>query len=379
MMVGLILGAGIFALPYVFAKAGLFWGLFHFFLVFCLLLYLSYLYGEISFFTKGNHRFTGYVEILAGKEVKPFALVSTLVSFYGALLIYGVLGGIFMKTILNGQAVGFYTCMFFIVAGLLTLLSLKNLSAVNFYLTLPLFAFLVYLMIKAVPYISTANLFSNNSLYNEWWLLPFGVWLFALSGYSSIPEARDLFCDAKIKHLKKAIFFSLVISGIFMLIFSFIILGLSGVSTSEDAFSGVKDILGENMIILGSIMGLLAVLTSFLALAEDMENIFAYDYKLGGVKSWLLTVFPPAALFAAGFDSFVKILGLIGALGLGTSGILIIMMAKGLRKKIDARDDNIVCMYPEKGELIKLNKFTEIAIIFLVMVGVVYEIYSIFS
>lgn len=379
MMVGLILGAGIFALPYVFAKAGVFWGLFHFVLVFSLLLYVSYLYGEISFFVKGRHRFTGYAELLAGKKAKGFALITTIFSFYGALLIYGVLGGIFLKTIFNSKEVGFYTTLFFIITGLLTRLSLKKVAAVNFYLTIPLFGFIAYLMAKAWPFISAENIFSAPSALNEWWFIPFGVWLFALSGYSAIPEARDLFKKLSIRHFKKSIFLSLAISGAFMLVFSFIILGLSGQGTSEDAFGGVKNILGEGAIILGSIMGFLAVFTSYLALAEDMENIYTFDYKIKGLWPWLLTVLPPLGLFWLGLDGFVKTLGFIGALGLGTSGVLIILMARGLRKKIDAREDEIIESYPEKGELLRLNKFTEVAIISLVLIGVAYEFWNILN
>lgn len=376
-----ILGAGIFALPFSMAKAGLFWNLVHAMVAFCMLLYIGYLYGEVTFFTKGRHRFTGYAELLAGKKAKPFALVTTVISFYGALLIYGVLGGIFLQNILNSQTVGFYTYLFFIFGGLLTYMSLSKVSTINSYIILPLFGFIAYLAAVSVPHFRIENIFSNSDILNEWWLMPFGVWFFAFSGYSAIPEARDLIYGAKLdlKHLKRAILTSLSLSAVFMFVFAFMIYGVSGLGTTQDAFSGVESILGKKVILIGSIMGFLAVFNCFLVLSQDLKNIFRFDYKMARPLAWLVAILPPIFFYAMGFHDLAKTLGLIGTLGLGTSGVLIIVMAKGLRKKIDARDEEVIEKYPEKGELIRLNKLTEALIIILVSVAVVYELWGIFG
>jgi hypothetical protein len=159
-----------------------------------------------------------------------------------------------------------------------------------------------------------------------------------------------------------------------MFIFAFVIYGVSGLGTSQDAFSGIKDILGGRMILFGSVMGFLLVFNSFLVLSQDLKHIFRFDYSFSTLSAWLLAVVPPIVFYSFGLHDFTKTLGLIGTLGLGSSGLLIILMAKGLRKKIDARDTAVIETTPEPGDLIKLNKFTELAIMLLVVVAVAYEL-----
>ena len=51
---------------------------------------------EVSFYTKGKHRFVGYVEMYLGKKAKFFSMLTTLGSYYFSLLIYAIMGGIFL-------------------------------------------------------------------------------------------------------------------------------------------------------------------------------------------------------------------------------------------------------------------------------------------
>ena len=60
-LVGMIFGAGVFALPYSFAKAGVLWGSVLFFIAMFFMVVLHLMYGEVAYLTDGQHRFTGYV------------------------------------------------------------------------------------------------------------------------------------------------------------------------------------------------------------------------------------------------------------------------------------------------------------------------------
>ena len=110
-------------------------------------------------------------------------------------------------------------------------------------------------------------------------------------------------------------------------------MGISGSQTTEDAFGGVLSVLGNKIILLGSVMGFLAVFTSFLALAADLKYIFRYDFKVSRFFSWLLTVLPPVVLFFIGVQDFTKILGFVGVMGIGLSGVFILLMARKIREK----------------------------------------------
>ena len=285
---GMIFGAGVFALPFSIAQAGIFWGLVHFGIAFSLIVFLHLLYSEVAYSTEGRHRLTGYTRI-------------------------------------------YFSLLFFLAGAFLILLRLSKIGLLNFFLTLPLFGFVLYLFFVAWPVIKPANfqLFNNNNF----WFLPFGVWLFSLTGFSIIPEVRDLFSRNSLKNFKKVVLFSILITALFYFIFVFSIIGAAGEKTSQDALSGLIPILGFKAVLAGSLLGLLAVFTSLLALAQDFKDIFRYDYKLPFWLSWILVVGPPIILFFSGFRNFISLINVIGIFGFGLSAIFIIFMFRKQRTK----------------------------------------------
>lgn len=377
MMIGMIFGAGIFALPYTFSQAGLFWGITHFLIAFFILIFLHLLYGEVAFFTKGRHRFTGYVEIFLGKRAKQFAFLTTIASYYGTLLVYGLLAGLFLSNFWQGNYKLQISLIFFIIAALVLLLRMVRIAEINFYLTVPLFGFVIYLLFVSLPSIKMEN-FINVGDINANWFLPYGVWLFALSGFAALPEIRDIFASSNIKHFKRGILISLAVSALFYFLFIFAVWGVSGINTSKDALSGLLGILGQKALLIGSIIGFLAVFTSYIALAIDMKNIFRFDYGISRFFAWLLTVIPPMILFFLGVTDFVRILGIIGALGLGTLGIFIIFMARKLRRKIRDGDSEKI-ERPTDGDYIKPTKILQTIVLIAILAGVVYELWRIFA
>ncbi|MBU2218915.1 amino acid permease [Patescibacteria group bacterium] len=377
MMIGMIFGAGIFALPYTFSQAGLFWGIVHFIIAFLILLFLHFLYGEVAFFTKGRHRFTGYVEIFLGKRAKQFAFLTTMASYYGTLLVYGLLAGLFLSNFWQGNYKLQISLIFFIIAALVLLLRMVRIAEINFYLTVPLFGFIIYLLFVSLPSIKMGNFVGVGDI-NANWFLPYGVWLFALGGFAALPEVRDIFASSNIKHFKRGILISLAVSALFYFLFIFAVWGVSGISTSKDALSGLLGILGQKAFLIGSLIGFLAVFTSYLALAIDMKNIFRFDYGISRFFAWGLTVVPPVILFFLGATDFVRILGIIGVLGLGTLGIFIIFMARNLRKRIKQNDPGDM-LEDGKIEYSKPTKILQTIVLIAILAGVVYELWRIFG
>ncbi len=378
LLVGMIFGAGIFGLPYVFSEAGLAWSLLFFFLALFIVLISHILYAEIVFFLKGNHRFVGYTEILLGKNARIWGLLSTVFSYYGSLLIYGLLGGIFVKNIFSNLEVDILTYLFFLLAGMLTLLKLKDFAKVNLYLTIPLLGFVIYLFFSSLPFINTEYfLSSGNHSFSFSWFLPFGVWLFALGGYSSLPEVRDIFRKSSFHHFRRVILLSFGTIVFSYLLFIFGIWGVSGPLTTEDALLGLLPVLGSGVLLIGSLIGILAVLTSYLALSEDMRFIFKFDYKISSTYAWLLTVAPPVLFFAMGAQNFTRALSFIGTVGLGIFALFIVLMSKALRKANETRPE-IFQVLPRNGELLKYSKFYEITILLGVGLASIHEIWRIF-
>ncbi len=378
MLVGTIVGAGIFALPYVFFKAGIFWGLFHFFVAFIIVFFLHLWYGEVTYYTRGKHRITGYTEIFLGKRAKFLAFLTTIGSYYGSLLIYGILGGIFLSNIFGQASILWMSLLFFIAGGILALVGLEKIAALNFYLTVPLFGLIIYLFFVAIPSIDLNNFNGVKLIFNNNLFLPYGVWLFALTGFSALPETRDIFSKIPVKNFKRIIWLSLLISAVFFLLFTFTVWSISGKLTTADALSGIASILGMKAFLIASFIGFFTVFTSYIPLVIDMKNIFSFDYKIPKSLAWFFTVIPPIILFLTGINDVIKLLEIIGAVGLGILGVFIILMRRRMRKRIMEGDEGDLLKPVEEKE-IKSNKFLEIFILIGIIAGVIYELWQIFG
>ena len=382
MMTGLIIGAGVFALPYAFAQAGVFWGTVHLVVSLFIVYLLHQWYGEVSFYTKGRHRFVGYVEMYLGKKAKFFSMLTTLGSYYFSLLIYAIMGGIFLAnftSLFNGHTVKFMTLLFFATGGLMALFKVSRIAEINFYLTLPIIGFIVYLLFFSFPYIKAENFFSaGNLFFNKNWFLPYGVWLFSLTGFSAIPPTRDIFFNSNIKSFKRVISISLFLAATVYIIFVFSILGVSGPFTTVDALSGIKAVMGAKVMAIGSIIGFLAVFTSFIALSVDMKSMFRYDYKIHRFPAWLLVIIPPIILYLKDINGFINILAITGSVGMGILGIFIVLMRHKIVKILKAGDkDDLVAEIDSKG--IRIRKKLEIVILIGIISAVLYDIWNIVS
>ena len=386
MMAGLIIGAGVFALPYAFSQAGVFWGTVHLFISLFIVYLLHQWYGEVSFYTKGKHRFVGYVEMYLGKKAKFFSMLTTIGAYYGSLLVYAIMGGIFLAnftSLFNGQTVFFLTLLFFAAGGLMALFKVSRIAEINFYLTMPIIGFIIYLLFFSFPHIKAENFFSaGNLLFNKNWFLPYGVWLFSLTGFSAIPPTRDIFINLPVKNFKRVISISLFLAVIAYAIFIFSVLGVSGSLTTVDALSGIKAAMGAKVMAIGSIIGFLAVFTSFIALAVDMKSMFRYDYKIHRFPAWLLAVVPPVVfylyLYLRNVDNLVNILAIIGSVGMGILGIFVVLMRHKIVKVLKAGDKDDLVAEIDSRE-IKIRKKLEIIILVGIISAVLYDVWNIVS
>ena len=98
-LIGTIIGAGVFGIPYVMSRSGILFSLFYFLILGGVALFLHLAFGEIVLRTKEKHRLIGYAQKYLGKKAKILITFSTLFGTIGALLAYIILGGDFLKII----------------------------------------------------------------------------------------------------------------------------------------------------------------------------------------------------------------------------------------------------------------------------------------
>ena len=323
-LVGTTIGAGIFSLPYVFAKAGFFTGLAEFIVLVFIVLLVQQLLGEITLRTKDHKRLIGLASNYLGHPWKALVMASVLLGGIGVLLIYIIFGGKFLSLI-TGQDIFWSSMAFFIFWFLAVLTRPKTFGKTEFYISSLVIFIIILISFFNFRYINFNN-FRGFDIKNT--LLPYGAILFAITGYTVIPKMEDLLGNKKHK-LKRAIKYGTLIPAVVYFIFVFIVLGVSGQLTSSDAIFGFSRALNSGFIMfLGAILGLLAVTEAALSFGVYFKETLWYDLKLNEKLAWILTGFIPLSLFFLGIRDVIPVISIVGALFFGFQAIIILMIHK---------------------------------------------------
>lgn len=364
---GTVVGAGIFGIPYVVAKIGFLPGVIYLIILGAVLCVVMLTYGEITLRTKKFHQSAGYANKYLGKWGKLAMSFSLIFGIYGALLAYMIGIGDFLFTLM-GDCLGgspiLYSTIFFVLGSAAIMFGLGMVIKMEKGMFLLLLAVALLIFVLGFNKVDLNNLATLN-MANIF--LPFGVILFAYSGFSAIPDMSRVLDGSK-KQLKSAIIFGTIIVFIVYLAFTFIIVGISGKDTSEEAIVGLKGILGSKIVIIGAMFGILAMATSFLTLGLALKEVYHYDYGIDKTLAWVLTCFIPFVLLILGLSSFVEVLGIVGSLTGGISSILILVMHKKSQKGGDRK--------PEYS--LKLTKSIVYLLYIIFILGIIYQIYYLF-
>jgi tyrosine-specific transport protein len=328
-----IIGVGMFGIPYAGAQSG-------FLITGALLIVLTAImiaihlfYADIISVTKEKRRLPGYAEKYLGKNAKFVVGLFVIVGFYGSLLVYTIVGGNFLNTMLSGYinlpAIVF-NLIFFIIGSVAVYFGLKLISGIDFLMGLFLVVIIAMFLIFGYNNINIDNLKTIN-LKNI--LIPYGAILYSLAGIAIIPELSGSFKKER-KQYKKVIIWGTIIPGLMYLIFTGIVIGLTGSRTSEEAIGGLVGVLGKGVVFWGSVFGFFATITSFFALGLSLKQTYIFDFKIKKGSAWLLTCIVPFLLFIAGIHSFVTVITVLGAtMGLIECSSIVLMHQRTSKNK----------------------------------------------
>lgn len=326
------IGAGIYGIPYAINQAGIFLGFFFLFFLGAVVYLLHLLYGEVVLKTEGEHQLAGYGEIYLGKTGKYLAIISLLTGIYGALLAYTIKTGEFIALISNQPYPVLFSLLFFAISSIVIYLGYQVVSAFGIVLLGITIGLIGLIGLISLPHFSLSNfqlLSSSFTLLTS--IFPYGVILFALTGSVAIPEMAKTLHETP-QLLKKAILLGTAIPVLFYLLFSLIIIGVSGSNTSNDAISGLVNFLPSWVAKLGAGLGIITMSTAFLSLGYILRKTWQWDFGFSKPQAFLLAVFPPLVLFLIGSSNFIQVLNLAGALTGGLTGILIILLYFKVKK-----------------------------------------------
>lgn len=328
-LVGTTIGAGIFGIPYAVTQVGFGAGLLYLLALGGVVLLLNLLYGEVILRTRGDHQFTGYGQIYLGKVGKSLAGLGLLVSCYGALLAYLIKIGEFLGLIFNPPYSLEFSLIFFTLASIAIFFGLRAISQIELLLVGLILAFILTLALIGLPHISSISYQLSAISYSNLFL-PYGVILFALAGSAAIPEMEEIL-RRQPKRLKKAIITGTLIPLLTYLIFTWAIIGICGQKTSDDAISSLNLFLPGWIVRFGAGLGVLTMGTSFLALGYVLREVWYRDYNLPKIAALGLACFPSLIFFLLGAKNFIAVLEITGAITVGLSGLLILLLYRKAR------------------------------------------------
>ncbi len=333
-LVGTIVGAGIFGLPYAFAQSGFIIGLLYILILVGVFYLINLCYAEVILRTKDDLEMAGYVERYLGKKGKILITCSFVLGIYGALVAYTIGVGEFLFSLLNplfGGSQMLWSLVFWAVASLLVLKGIGIVSRLEVVMALGLVIVVLLVFGLSYPYLNMDNL-KTVDVKNIFF--PYGVVLFALGGASAVPTIRRILGD-KVSLIKKSLGLGILIPALIYIIFCFSVVGVSGLNTSETALIGLASFTNGKILLIGGIFGILAMSTSFLALGFILRELFHRDYKIPLLPAWVLTVFVPLTIFILGLRSFIFVVSLAGGVLSGIQGIVLIATYYQAKKKGD--------------------------------------------
>lgn len=328
---GMIIGVGMFGIPFSFVRAGFWLGVLELILLTSVVLLMHIFYGEIVLRTPEFHRLPGYVRLYLGSKAAVVSWFSTAFGIPGALLVYVILGSLFLNNIASVLWTGsyeFFWVLWFAAAGsVITVFSLKKETLINGILTVLLTVFIFYLAFTLFPWVKMENFsgFKADHLF-----VPYGVLLFALSGGVVIPDLVTFLGRDRVL-VRRAILVGTVLPALVYLLFAAAVVGVSGSSVSPEAINGLGAAAGGRMVFLGSVIGFLAAFTSFIVLGKSFQSLLRLDLGFSKTTSWLVVSLIPPALYFFGLKNFISIMGAVGAVAVGTDSFLTIAAYSRLR------------------------------------------------
>ncbi len=332
MMIGAIIGVGVFGLPYAFAQSGVALGLLELLVLGGFLLVLQMMLGEVSVQTPGKHRLVSLMEIHVGRPWKWVALAAMGLGIWGAMLAYMVVGGEFLFLLLSpifGGGQVLYSFAVGLIASAMIYGGLRFASRIEVIVVVALLFLFLFLILASVPHIDVSHYLTLDVSQA---FVPYGVIIFSMAGVGIVPELKDVLGRKHKQELGRVLMTGMSIIMTLYILFALAVVGVTGPETSQTAFEGLIAILGSTFGTVATLLGALTILSIYMVLGVELLNTFKFDFSMGHKASWALVCFVPLFLFAIGLREFIGIIGFVGGVFGGMLSILIALSYWNMRR-----------------------------------------------
>lgn len=340
----LIIGAGMFSLPFVFAQTGFTLGIIilSFFVLVSIVIHVRYT-KIVQKDDDDNKMFGTFVKKYLGPGWKVPAMAVVLTGMIFSLLVYLVLSASFIRLMIPGINSGAAVFLFWVVGSVFIFMGMTKYVFADFLAFLGIAGIIFFIFISGVGFGGSVrfNDFSMSSIG-----FVFGPFLFSLYGRSAISSLWDKFNDTdKSKSLFiRSIILGTVIPAICYVLFVYGILRLSSNGVSADAISGITLLpFGANLVI--GILGVLTLITSYIFLGLETKGILKNDFKVPSGVATLAVAVLPLVIYLLGFTDFIKLISLGGGIFLSIESILVILIYRKAYRKNNLTDTILILIF----------------------------------
>lgn len=323
-MVGTIIGAGIFGLPAVIAETGYLGGSLLFFGILAVALALHLLFVQVVLRDRQKRRLAGYAGKWIGGAGYWFTLFVYSFKCAGAILAYIILGGEFLSVLARGigiyDAVWFWQLFFWTIGSAIVFFGLKLVTKVEDELTWFLIGAMVFTVVVLMPFFDWVGLGSWGS---GSYVQALGVMFFSAAALTIIPEAVDIAGRSETTS-KSGVIWGTLLAGALSWAFGMsIALANPGIKSAAEISLTFPPIFWW----LIPLVGILAVITSFITVTQAFKNLLNLDAKLNPNISWALAVLVPLGLYFLSDKNFLSTIGFVGGVMTGLAGIIVCVCA----------------------------------------------------
>ncbi|MCK9186933.1 MAG: hypothetical protein M0P05_00065 [Candidatus Colwellbacteria bacterium] len=353
----LIVGAGIFSLPYIFVRAGTVYGILLMVFFAWVMSVLHSRYAEIIDRDDGKKRFVGYAKEYLGNKGYIFGLIFAAGGIAFTLSVYLALAPSFYSLIFSSAIPAVAVFIFWIIGSVLTLLGLKKAAPAGIIIFLAMVLIIVLLGIFSFLNGNTGNIVIADLFNPANLILPFGPLLFSFAGRSALSSIRDNYKreDYNLERFKKAIKIGTFLPAALYILFVASVISLSLYGVTPDAVGGLTNI--PLAVISGiGVLGIFSILTSYMVLGMEFLGILKKDIKLKPLVAGVIFSFIPLIIYFLGSGDFIRLVGISGGVFLAAESIMVILMGR----KIFGR------------------RATDIVLATVFILGIAYEIFSLF-
>lgn len=324
-----IVGAGIFALPFIFYYSNFYLAVKLVLIVAVVMFILNSFYATIICKTSQDHQLPGYAQKYLGLKAKFIALFGLLFSCFGILLAYTKLAATFIHLVFP-QIPFLITAISFIV-----LVSFLHLSRFNFDKKIIQFLPIINLIIIIFVFFGSKSFTPINFNQITPNIIYFGGVIFALTGFTIIPEVEETLRSLKNKkillRLASGLGLGLAVVVYLLFAYSVIRIGAGGVSSDAVTYIFHQHPLSGYLLIF---FGLTTILRSSLNFLLIIKEIFFRDLNLPSSISYFISiVFFFCTLLLINLP-FIKVISFVGLISTFISASIICIIRLKLPKNI---------------------------------------------